>query len=513
MFALHLSACHVVMLLLLEGLTIRPAFEHPELGPPPRAVTACPMPTEGSEDDPPTPVVTLRVRVPAQTAAGQELSYRITVENRSQAAAHHVLVRNPLPAHARFVRASPEPHARDPEIIWRLGTLAAGAVQHITLVLAPIGTGEVTNCARVQFEHGQCTTTTVARPILVVRKTGPAKAVLGDTLSYTVEVRNAGDATASGLKVIDQLAEGLKHASGRTALEWDLGELAPGQSRKVDYQVTAQATGSLRNRVTVRGDNAAAATQESVVTVGEPKLALTMTGPDRREVNLAATYRLTVRNVGTYPVEQVQVVNPVLAAFTFVSASAGGQVQEGQVRWLLGTLLPGEERTVEVELRVAAPGRFCNRAVASALRGLSASAEACTNFWGEPGLFLELVDLNDPVPLDGLTSYLITVRNQGHVTIGRIVITALLPDQVDLHRVSGPSEHQRDGTRIVFAPVTLPAGEEAQYRIEVIGRRPGDARFKVELTAEVLPTGPVREEESTTIYGDMTVSRRIRRSP
>src|SRR5262245_36017978 len=62
--------------------------------------------------DPPTPVVALRVRVPAVAGLGQELEYHICVENSSAAAAHHVLVRNPLPANTRFVRATPEPSTR-----------------------------------------------------------------------------------------------------------------------------------------------------------------------------------------------------------------------------------------------------------------------------------------------------------------------------------------------------------------------------------------------------------------
>src|SRR5439155_20596385 len=64
---------------------------------PPRAESAAALPAQPSfgtmqPPDPPTPVVVLRVRVPASVAAGQELEYRICVENCSPAAAHHVLV-------------------------------------------------------------------------------------------------------------------------------------------------------------------------------------------------------------------------------------------------------------------------------------------------------------------------------------------------------------------------------------------------------------------------------------
>ena len=89
--------------------------------------------------EPPVPVVAIHVRVAATGVAGQELEYRLCVENHSQAAAHHVLVRDPLPATAQFVRATPEPTTRQPELQWALGTLTAGACKTITLVLRPTG--------------------------------------------------------------------------------------------------------------------------------------------------------------------------------------------------------------------------------------------------------------------------------------------------------------------------------------------------------------------------------------
>src|SRR5258708_7457091 len=87
--------------------------------------------------DPPAPLVSLRIRVPALGSLGQELEYRICVENKADADAHHVLVRNPLPANTRFVSANPKPSALSPELQWNLGTLGPGGCVEIVLILAP----------------------------------------------------------------------------------------------------------------------------------------------------------------------------------------------------------------------------------------------------------------------------------------------------------------------------------------------------------------------------------------
>jgi len=221
--------------------------------PQPRVLTpAVPMPIPGPEEcheDPPTPVVALRIRVPASAAAGQDLEYRICVENLSAASAHHVIVRNPLPVNARFIRANPEPSAKEPELIWNLGTLAACACKEIVLVLSPTGTGDIQDCARVQFEHGQCVTTRIARPSISVRKSGPSQAVLNGVLTYHLTVTNTGATELTSVVLSDKLPAGLVHASGQRDLTWDLGALGSGQSRSVDYQVTATSAGRFRNKI------------------------------------------------------------------------------------------------------------------------------------------------------------------------------------------------------------------------------------------------------------------------
>jgi uncharacterized repeat protein (TIGR01451 family) len=102
----------------------------------------------GEPPDPPTPVVKIRVRVPACALPGRAIEYRICVENCSPAEAHHVVVKNPLPANARFIKADPEPARLVPEVQWHLGTVGGGATREIVLWLMPTDCEEVKNCAR-----------------------------------------------------------------------------------------------------------------------------------------------------------------------------------------------------------------------------------------------------------------------------------------------------------------------------------------------------------------------------
>jgi uncharacterized repeat protein (TIGR01451 family) len=453
--------------------------------------------------DPPVPVVVLSVRVPATTSAGQELVYHLCVENCSAAAAHHVVVRNPLPAGASFVRSDPQPSAREPELLWTLGTLDPGQCRDIVLVLAPTGKEDIKNCARVQFEHGQCVRTRIARAELKLQKSGPSQGVLYDALSYRLTVTNTGEAQATGVKVTDTLPAGLEAVGGKNPLTWDIGTLGPGESKTVEYQAAAKASGRLCNRASAIAAGGLHAEADSCVTIGEPRLGLTMAGPARRYLNMNAVYQLTVANPGTVTLGNIRIANPLPAKTTFVSASSGGRLAGNEVTWSISSLAPGATRTVELALRSQEAGKVCNQAVARAERGLSAQAEACTEFIGVSALLIEVVDTDDPVEVGAETSYVISVRNQGTVAATNIRIEALAPEQMDVIRVTGPTDHRKEGRRIIFQPLTLQAHSDGRYVVYVRAIKPGDVRFKVDLNADVLTSGPVHEEESTTIYTDV----------
>ncbi len=247
--------------------------EPPVVGAPPAAAVA---PAHLAEPvDPPSPAVSLHVRAPATSAPAQEIDYRILVENPSQAAAHHVVVRVPLPANASFIRASPEPASHEGQVVWELGTLQIGTSKELLLTLKPSNTSDVEITARVQFEHGESVRTHIgaavpqplpaapaaplpmppaespaapppmppatapvapspmppaAAPVapppmppaaappaplpkatLRLRKAGPAQAPLNDIIQFQLEVTNVGTADAVNVEVRDTLPSGLQH--------------------------------------------------------------------------------------------------------------------------------------------------------------------------------------------------------------------------------------------------------------------------------------------------------------
>jgi uncharacterized repeat protein (TIGR01451 family) len=462
--------------------------------------TCCPV-------DPPIPVVSIRVRVPACAATGQELEYRICVDNHAPAPAHHVMVRNPVPANARFVRANPEPTSRDPELQWKLGTLDGCACREIVLVLAPLGPGEVKDCARVQFEHGQCVCTRITepppppKPQLALRKCGPEQAVLYDSLNYELVVTNTGSTEVANILLSDSLPPGLEHASARAELTWDPFTLGPGQSRRIEYSVIAKQVGHWCNTAVVTSGNLRQEAS-SCVTVGEPKLTLAKTGPEVYPANRPALYKITLGNDGNVPVTNLVVTDQLPEKTRFVGASDDGRpTADNRVQWSLGTLLPGARRTLQIELQATEAGERVNKVEAQADRGINAKAEARTLFEGATGLTFYVVANDNPVEVGTPTSYSIVAINQGGNPATDVRIEATLPEQMEFKDAKGPTKFKQVERRVIFdALPTLEANGQARYQIDVTPKRAGDVRCVVEMTAKELMGKTVKREASVTIY-------------
>jgi uncharacterized repeat protein (TIGR01451 family) len=252
-------------------------------------------------------------------------------------------------------------------------------------------------------------------------------------------------------------------------------------------KAVATADGGLRDEV------------ESCVNVVDAKLSLKKTGPRQHFISVPVPYQLTVTNEGTSPLTNVVVTDRLPAQTTFVSASNGGRAVGSQVQWSLGTLAPGASKTLDLKLRARTTGELVNQAEARAERGVLATAEARTIIRGGAGLLLEVIDVNDPIEVGEETQYQIIIRNQGSAPATKVRITANVPPELEITRVQGPVDHKKEQQKVSFDPLDVPPGADTVYRIHLRATKPGDVRFKVEMTGDQLPAGPVLEEESTTI--------------
>lgn len=508
----------------LEGEgALRPAPLRPAAAPPTDVV---PGSRElRSVEDPQIPSVAIRVRVPAESPVGKELTYRMTVENCAKAPAHHVMVRVTLPAQsARFVRASPEPTETAPVLVWKLGTLGGCSKRELVLTVAPTGEGEISCCARVQFEHGQCVRTKIGQAStgpprtttpppppppskeeakLRVRKSGPKEAPRYDILQYQIEIQNIGNATARRVILRDVLPAGFRAMNAKPAeksqspLTWELGDLAPGRSHLVEYQVVAMEPGTFTNQASVEAQNVTPQQISHSIRIGEPKLAIRLLGPKTRGVGRPATYHLDVTNTGDIPATNVQLSDELKPDIEFVSANSGGRLEGSFVRWNLGTLAPRSRRTVAVQVKARRAGTFRNVVTANADRGLVEQAFLETKFDQNATLTVELDPAQNPLEVNQQGQIRITVFNAGKVQENDVDVLITLPEGLKFLELPSVKGFEVKGSTIRLPRRTLEAAKDSYVTLRFQADKVGPQQVIVEASSS--STKGIKSEETLLV--------------
>jgi uncharacterized repeat protein (TIGR01451 family) len=331
-------------------------------------------------NEPPIPMVKLRVKAPACAPMGKEIEYRVKVENCSQADAHHVVVKAALPVNVKLISASPIPHQREPELQWHLGTLPAGGCHDIILVVSPVGSWDVKQCFRIQFEHGQCVTTKLVGnplpdgskgvppeitpgikspnispepfggkgPRLWIQMNGPKQQYTNLAATYRIAVANKGNAVAKNVLITAHLPKDGAFAGatedGRHLLDqvaWFFTEIQPNQIKTVEVSMKTKVAGNLCVKATAIADDNLRVEDEAC-TAFQGVSALLMESVDRDdpiELGSSTSYPILLRNTGSAPVTNIQVRAFIPPELSLVRATGPVEYQAQQAtakgQWIL----------------------------------------------------------------------------------------------------------------------------------------------------------------------------------
>jgi hypothetical protein len=154
---------------------------------------------------------------------------------------------------------------------------------------------------------------------------------------------------------------------------------------------------------------------------------------------------------------------------------------------------------VTVKLRARLAGDWALRALAQAEQMAPAPATTAVRLDGVADLALELRAHDDPIDVGAETTFELCVLNQGSSPSAGVRLVAWVPDGLVPTQADGPTPVRIDRQQVVFEPLPqLAARADAVYRIRVRGGRPGEGRFRVEMTAASLRR-PVLEEVGTHV--------------
>ena len=265
---------------------------------------------------------------PMQATVGKPFDYNLILTNATNAQIADVTVSDQIPGQLKVDGSAPQPkRAGADRIAWEFPVVEPQETKQILVRVTPTASGAVASCATATFKAAVkvCAQLNVVEPQLMLLKSMPARALVCEDIPVRLQVSNPGTGVASNVRVTDTLPEGLTTADGRNVVAFDAGDLGPGQARESSFTVRATRTGTFENVATARDGGGLNAEAKATITIGQPILDLTKTGPAKVFAGRAAEYDIRVANTGDAVALDLSVQDTLPEGVQFVSASAGGQ--------------------------------------------------------------------------------------------------------------------------------------------------------------------------------------------
>ena len=326
-----------------------------------------------------------------------------------------------------------------------------------------------------------------ALSVALAASPGPIPA--GAPVAFTATVRNDGPSAAPGVRLAGVLPAGLS-LRGATPSQGtcagaacDLGPLAAGAQARVELAADSAASAGGRLvavvEATPAGPGAPARAQAAVevtprpieVAVGEgrPNLSVSVRPPRRVVQGAAATWTLRVANTGSAVATGVRLRGAASPGADLLGARDTGARCGTRlpVTCVLGTLLPGEVRSVALRIRPRSAGRLAVTAAAAGtrpepsytdnLRGASARAAP-----GKARVTLRATVSPQRVTAGAPVAVVLTLHNPGPVAATRLRVCVRPPGGLEGVRAPGAT---LAGGRACWTLASLPRGASRRYRL------------------------------------------------
>jgi uncharacterized repeat protein (TIGR01451 family) len=301
-------------------------------------------------------------------------------------------------------------------------------------------------------------------PSIHIEKRGPEVINLSQKFSYEIIVRNTGPVTVQNVHVEDELPGGARYLGGEPMAElgagrlaWTLGTLEPNAERRLSVDLQPAGEGELRACALVTF-TASACLRTQVV---QPRLVLAVRGPEQANAGEAVPFQITVSNPGSGPVTNLLLRGKLPEGLKHPQ----GSLVEAE----MGTLGPGETRTVTLTTTAAKGGRYTAEVLANADAGLETSASASVNVLGAT---LQLRH-NGPLKcyLKSEVNFELELANTGSAAAGFVEVMETLPAGQDFVSASDSGFYDPAGRTITWRlPALPPSGQHRLgYRVKAVG--------------------------------------------
>jgi uncharacterized repeat protein (TIGR01451 family) len=327
-----------------------------------------------------------------------------------------------------------------------------------------------------------------------VTKTLLRSASVDGSAQYRIQLNALEDVNT--VRVTETMPEGIQFSSASPSatlsdnqVSWLFPSMQKGQTQNIDVTVTPTTEGDHQICSTVSVDNDFCIN----LFAGQPKLDVVKKGPSSIELGEIATWTVTVTNQGSADATNVVVKDQLPEAFEPTTPLTQN----------IGTLTPGETRSVTYSAKAVKQGDFRNLAVATYDGGPAVAGESSAPISVvQSGIRVRKTGPAEayvfkPVPFE------ISIENTGDTDLHNVHITDILP--------AGASVADNGGGRVSDNAIgwmipLLPAGSSQLITTEIAATRKGESTNTVKVvTANGLKVSDIATTNWLAVPG-VTVS-------
>jgi len=388
-----------------------------------------------------------------------------------------------------------------------LGTLMPGEEKKVETTITGRDEGTLRNCFAVDYTPGVCAEIEVVEPELVFTR------VIVDSQGQLVQnayvceevyafysLRNVGTGESRPVVIREDFSQGLS-INGQQQFSQEIGALAAGEEWEERHLMEAQGTTSYQGYAVAQTPQSIMRSETASVNFYQPQLELILDGPSNARVSQLAHYQIIVHNPGQVFAEEVR-LSMGLPNFNENAVQLNTQLERDGTNFVVGTIPPGQSRTVHVSVAYDQPGDYQIQAMADGYCVASAQElqrQLRTTVVGIPALRVDMIDTNDPVMVGETTSYRIRVMNQGSAQDTGVSLEVQLPEGLSFLSGEGDSEVTAQGQTVTIGRIEdIDPGTVVEWLIHVEATSPGKVQTHARLQSSALGR-PVTVSEPTTL--------------
>jgi len=425
------------------------------------------------------------------------------MSNAGVTEARNVLVRVAIPDNVQVVstqasdgndRIEREAGA-ERSLVWNLGSVPARAERQLTLKLIPTANRPFNLTAEWAMSPLSSTASIdVREPLLNIALSGPSQIIHGETKVYSIVLSNPGTGDAKDVSI--RLAMGNESAD-----TLQVGMLPAGGNKKFDVEITARRAGPMQIVAVATGANNLQTQAVEQIVVQRPDLRMQALGSAHKFAGSVGTYQVRVTNVGDATARNVQVAARLPAGVKYVRGIDGVDTESGALRWKVGELAPGTERTYRFFCELTTDGTASFRFLASGDGGLEATSDVVTRVEALADLKLEVNDPKGPIPIGEEVTYEIQITNRGTKSATQVQIVAQFSEGIEPIAAGGGRADLIPG-QVVFQPISrIGPNEVTKLTIKARADTEGNHVFRAEVNCTD-PQTKLIAEDTTRFFGE-----------